>query len=429
MRMNRTVIAWFATCFFCLAVGPTYAGDGGCTCVGDCDASCGISAEELGQAVGAIFDEGALLDCSAADADGDGRVSAADLVAIQSARISPPPGCVAEPTSTPTDPPPTSTPTRTMTSSPTNTRTPFPTSTPSVTPLSTPVSSWQPLAPLARGPRQEVGVTALGNTIYVIGGFAPAGTDRAEAYDVVADQWKPIAPLPIAVHHVGAASLNGFVYSIGGELGNSFAPTDRVFRYDPGRDEWEEVAPLPTRRGAMAVAVVDGRIHCAGGAGIGFGGAVGDHAAYDPASDTWTELAAMPVPREHLAGVEIGGAFYAVGGRSPLRANLHRYDAANDRWDELTPMPTARAGLAAAALAGRLVVLGGEGNAAARDGIFPQVEVYDPQTDTWTELDPMAIPRHGMGAAVIGDAIYVPGGATEQGFGASQANDALRIEF
>jgi N-acetylneuraminic acid mutarotase len=90
-------------------------------------------------------------------------------------------------------------------------------------------------------------------------------------------------------------------------------------------------------------------------------------------------------------------------------------------------MPTARSGLAAAVLNGRLVVIGGEVNRNDPDGVFPQVEVYDFATDTWRSLDPMPVPRHGIGAAAVADLLYVPGGATEAGFAATAHHDALRI--
>jgi hypothetical protein len=74
---------------------------------------------------------------------------------------------------------------------------------------------------------------------------------------------------------------------------------------------------------------------------------------------------------------------------------------------------------------GRLFTFGGEGNPADPQGIFPQVEVYDPASDRWSGLPDLPTPRHGMGAAVSGEQIYVPGGATVAGFRASDANEAL----
>ena len=62
-------------------------------------------------------------------------------------------------------------------------------------------------------------------------------------------------------------------------------------------------------------------------------------------------------------------------------------------------------------------------------GVFPQVELYDPAANRWTALDPMPVPRHGIGAVTVGDLIYVPGGALRAGFAATDHSDALRILF
>jgi hypothetical protein len=52
-------------------------------------------------------------------------------------------------------------------------------------------------------------------------------------------------------------------------------------------------------------------------------------------------------------------------------------------------------------------------------------EVYDPAGNTWSfvaPMPPMPVPRHGLGGAVLGERILVPGGATVQGFGATAAH-------
>ena len=86
-------------------------------------------------------------------------------------------------------------------------------------------------------------------------------------------------------------------------------------------------------------------------------------------------------------------------------------------------MPTGRSGHAGAVVRGCLYLFGGEGNAASPSGVFPQNEVYDPRTNTWDSGAPMLNPRHGIGAAVVDDRVYIPGGATTQGFGASAIHD------
>ena len=74
-------------------------------------------------------------------------------------------------------------------------------------------------------------------------------------------------------------------------------------------------------------------------------------------------------------------------------------------------MPTARSCHGAVWYRDRLIVMGGEGFGR----VFGQVEAYDPITNKWESLAPMLTPRHGMGAAAIGDAIYVAGGGPVTG--------------
>ena len=52
-------------------------------------------------------------------------------------------------------------------------------------------------------------------------------------------------------------------------------------------------------------------------------------------------------------------------------------------------------------------------------------ELYDATANTWTTLAPMPSPRHGMGAAVVGGRMYIPGGANMEGFGAVATHDIL----
>jgi N-acetylneuraminic acid mutarotase len=277
-------------------------------------------------------------------------------------------------------------------------------------------------------PRQEIGVTAIGRTLYALGGFDAAGAARAvvEGYDTVADQWTTLAPLPAPVHHPMAAAVDGRVYSIGGLTGGSFAAVTAVHAYDPATNAWTPRAPLPAARGAGGVAVIDGRVYVVGG--FRNGGSVDDLAVYDPSADVWTTLPPMPTARDHLAAAAIGGRLYAVGGRAGgvLFAALEVFEPATGAWlPRRAPMPTARGGLAAAALGGRLFTFGGEGNAGDPQGIFPETEGYDPARDAWFALPDMGVPRHGTAAVAVDGAIHLVGGATRQGFGASGASEVF----
>jgi N-acetylneuraminic acid mutarotase len=79
-------------------------------------------------------------------------------------------------------------------------------------------------------------------------------------------------------------------------------------------------------------------------------------------------------------------------------------------------------------LGNKLIVFGGEGSAAEPAGVFPQVEAYDPAADRWEPLPDMMDARHGFGAAVLDDRLYLPGGATRQGAGAVDTHSVFFFE-
>jgi hypothetical protein len=60
---------------------------------------------------------------------------------------------------------------------------------------------------------------------------------------------------------------------------------------------------------------------------------------------------------------------------------------------------------------GKIFIMGGEGY----ERVYGQNEAYDPATDRWESYAPMPTPRHGLGAALVGDAIHVAGGGPIMG--------------
>jgi len=291
-----------------------------------------------------------------------------------------------------------------------------------------PPGAWSTHAPLSLGPRQEMGVAALDGKVYVVGGFDAAGqpVGTVEAYDPATDRWTQRASLPAPLHHVNVAAVGSKLYVVGGLSGSSFAARGTTLEYDPAQDAWSPLTSMPggTERGASGVAVLDGRIVVAGGLR---GDSVADASVFDPSANSWSPLQPLAVARDHLAAATVGGRVYAVTGRAAgvLKAALEVLDASSGSWSRRADILTARGGVAAAELSGRLVVLGGEGNAADSAGIFHQTESYDPASDTWRIDHPMPTGRHGIGAAVVGGRLYVPGGATHEGFGAVALNESF----
>jgi hypothetical protein len=294
---------------------------------------------------------------------------------------------------------------------------------PDPAPSGGPGNSWASLAPMIE-PRQEVGVAVIGNRLFVAGGFRGNGStaNTLEIHDVTTNAWSMGAPMPTAVNHPGAAAVNGRLYIIGGALASG-ASTSAVQEYDPARNDGALKAPMPTARNAVVAGVRGGRIYVAGGAPGGR-----DLEAYDPATDRWETLPPMPTPRNHVAGAFVGDRLFAIGGRPPNTLAVNEaFDAVARAWSARAAMPTGRSGHGAAVVRGCVYVFGGEGNAARPDGVFPQNEAYDPRTNTWETLAAMPTPRHGIGAVALGDRIFVPGGATVQGFGATAVHEVYTV--
>jgi N-acetylneuraminic acid mutarotase len=237
--------------------------------------------------------------------------------------------------------------------------------------------------------------------------------------------------LPRPLHHVNAAVAGGKIWVVGALEGPSFVAVGDTLVFDPATAAWSARATMPpgTERGSSFVAAIGDVVYVAGG--LRGGVAVADFSAYDAARDVWTSLPALPAARDHGVGVAVGTVFLAIGGRDgAISAHTRRVDAfdpATSAWTARAPMPTSRAGFAAAVARDRVAVAGGEGNAWAASGVFQEVELYDPAMDTWTSLASMRTPRHGTGAAAVGDVVYVPGGATVQALGATAVTEALSL--
>jgi len=269
---------------------------------------------------------------------------------------------------------------------------------------------WAPLAPSGLK-RQEVAAVRVGRKIYVGAG----GSTRQQVYDLATDHWSDVEPLPEKLDHIQAVAIGPRIYYVGGLIGWPKPATDSVYVYDTRTNRFTRAAPMPAQRGAGGVAVHAGKIYYAGGLADGI--AVTRFEVYDPSTDRWSRLPDLPEAKDHFQAAVLDGRFYAIGGRAgdlgtETRSNF-AYDFATRRWvTGLSELPTARGGFATAVLDGRILVMGGEGP----DGIFHQVEAYDPARDSWRELEPMPSGRHGIEAVVCGGAVYViDGGAQPYG--------------
>ena len=142
----------------------------------------------------------------------------------------------------------------------------------------------------------------------------------------------------------------------------------------------------------------------------------------------WTKRAAMPTPRDHHAIGVVDGKLYAIGGRINGRHDrsigVERRIRSGKRTAgrRAAALPTVRSGIAAA------IVSAAKSSSSAANptaATHNEVESYDPAQNRWQHWAPMPTARHGLGAAVIGNSIYVIAGGPKPGATFSSVNEVF----
>ncbi len=240
--------------------------------------------------------------------------------------------------------------------------------------------------------------------------------------------WASLAPIPTARYSLGVAVAEGKVYAIGGyNFTGHYLGTNEM--YDPATDTWTTKAPMPTPRRYFGIAVYENKIYCIGGK-IGYdpeglGGIYTEvNEVYDPATDTWEKKASIPTPRYGMCANVVNGKVYVMGGGLHADYPPHTcstlndvYDPETDSWTEKTPLPISVLHAASAVVDDRIYVLGGQAGL-FMGGWHDHNMVYDVKNDSWSMAAPIPVgcERAAAGATTgvyASKRIYVFGGYTE----------------
>jgi Kelch motif len=303
-------------------------------------------------------------------------------------------------------------------------------------------SQWIARPPL-RQARAGLGVAKAGRHILAIGGFeGDIIFDVVEARRVKGTgRWRDLAPMPTARANLATAELGGLVYAIGG-LNQAEVTLDVVERFNPKSGRWTRSLPLPQPRDGPGAASLDGLLYVAGGFVVP-GGTTNSVIVYDPKQNTWTSVAPMPTARERLRLVASGRYLYAIGGSAPPSGaasfgpsltTVERYDPRSNSWATMHPMAQSRVlHCAVQTRVGNrrvLVIVGGFEFSA--DGTLvqarPTTEVFDFHTGRWTLLDvllPIGRGSHDCATEADGTVLAIGGANPVAGFLANV--DALSL--
>jgi DNA-binding CsgD family transcriptional regulator len=185
---------------------------------------------------------------------------------------------------------------------------------------------WETLAPLPE-PRASYGLAAVEGKLYLFGGSDGNGP-RAEVwqYSPDNDEWLPQSPLPAPATYLGVAVIDGQIFLIGGENASGLLTSHQ--RYSPAEEgngnPYTIRAPLPEPRSRMGATTIGGFIFLVGGS------AQSQALFYDSTVDIWrsTDTPLSPALRD-LQILSNGNKLYVFGGRfgEMPSANAYAYPA------------------------------------------------------------------------------------------------------
>jgi N-acetylneuraminic acid mutarotase len=204
----------------------------------------------------------------------------------------------------------------------------------------------------------------------------------------------------------------------------------------PSSYEWKTLPSLPTTRQEHSVATIGNKVYVIGGTTANestttvaysptFGiRTVRDVLVFDTQSHKWSEAAPMPISVNHGNAATVDGKIYILGGLSGANItswnaipDSYVYDPKTDTWTEIAPMPPGSArGACAVGVHGSTVYLaaGMTRLELKEDGLAPsvaQVTSFNTKTGEWhTDFPPLPGARDHFGGAVFNDTFYISGG-------------------
>ncbi|KAG9464724.1 hypothetical protein GDO78_019475 [Eleutherodactylus coqui] len=269
--------------------------------------------------------------------------------------------------------------------------------------------------------------------LYAIGGYTRLQGGRwsdsralscVERFDTFSQYWSTVSSLHQARNGMSAAVLEGKIYVVGGEKDSMIF--DCVECYDPVSKQWTAVPSLNQPRCGLGVCSCHGAIYAMGGwVGAEIGNGIERFSLEDNA---WQVVGQMSVPRYNFACCERQGLIYVVGGISHQGTELSSaevFDPISKRWTSLPPMGTRRAYLGVVSLNDCLYAVGGWNE---RQDALNTVERFSFEEEQWVEVAAMRIPRAGVSVISVNGLLYAAGGrASVQTFSAPVTSDSVEV--
>ena len=225
-----------------------------------------------------------------------------------------------------------------------------------------------------------------------------AAIDKAGYFDYLTETWTEVADMNRVRWYPSVIELgDGTIWSFGGQSvpADPDQPDNTIEFYDPETDVW-------TMAGGQDIPAqyleAYNRLHLMPDGKIFQSGHLPETYLYDPVARTWTLVASTRLgrPRGNGSSVRLqDGRILIVGGEDKVdyfsSAEVIDLTQPSPQWQTVASMTSVRAFIDAIVLPdGRVLVVGGDEGSGSRSKI---PELYDPATNSWTDMAPFDIER------------------------------------
>jgi hypothetical protein len=162
-------------------------------------------------------------------------------------------------------------------------------------------------------PRAAAGAGVAGRRIVVAGGVGEGRrlARNALAFDLRTRRWS-VVPGPTPREHLGVTALGGTIYAVGGRTSGLDTNLLAFESFRPGNGAWTRLQPIPDSRGGTGAAALAGQIVSVGGEEPA--GTIAEVLAYRVAEKRWVRLQDLPTPRHGVGVAALGGRVFVIGG-------------------------------------------------------------------------------------------------------------------
>lgn len=259
------------------------------------------------------------------------------------------------------------------------------------------------LANMSMG-RGAITSVIVDDNIYVSNGYQETGgnANYIEKYNITDNKWNVLNTTLIPKRYANSETYNNKIYIFNG-WGNSHLEIVDLETYKVTKG-----AVNRSYTGHAGSAIHNGKIYVFGGSGLN-GAATTSFSNkfqyYDIASDTWHPLPNMPTARE-TKGKIVNDKLYVIGGFNGTPSRLiNVYDLNTNLWTDQYTMPAGISGHSLAVSGDKIFIVGGFNNQNF-------LAYFDTTTNKVHQLSSNMIPRRHAAAEVYNNQLYIIGGST-----------------